>query len=316
MGVKTLNKRVFSCISLSLVFIMFLVSAGCGVRINGKEYEFYKSSQGDKKNNIFIGIGEASTHNQSITQNKIEGDEFKVSTSAGNVEITKSINSGIELEAELVVRGASAETKNTIHENMIVALEQKGDNVEVVIKTKDGKDFWKWHRENYKAYQITVNYNISLPDNFKDLDISTGAGNIIVEGVSDKVEASTGAGNIDFNNMKAEFSASTGAGNITIVDSSSLGKSKLSTGAGNIYFNGSVKEMDGFKASTGMGNLDFLVPADSKMTLDVDTGLGNLSGSFIKTNSENKTHFKGDVNGGGPSVELSTGVGNVNADED
>ncbi len=310
-----MNKRIFSFISLSLVFIMFLVSAGCGVRINGKEYEFYKSSQSDKKNSIFSGIGEASTHNQTIAQDEIEGEEFKVSTSAGNVEITKSGNSGIELNAELVVRGASAETKKTILENMILALEHKGDNVEVVIKTKDSEDFWDWHKYHYKSYQITINYNISLPDNFKNLDISTGAGNIIVEGVSDKVEASTGAGNIDFNNMKAEFSASTGAGNITIEDSSPLGKSKLSTGAGNIYFNGLLNEVDAFKASTGMGNVDFLVPADSKMTLDVDTGVGNLSGSFIKTNSDNKTHFKGDVNGGGPSVELSTGVGNVNVEE-
>lgn|GEM_PF-2214028 len=309
-----MNKRVFSFISLFLMFTMLvLVSAGCGVRINGKEYEFFSSRKNDKNN--FNGLGEELTDALSIVQDNIDGEKLKLSISSGNIEITKSGDGKIQLDAEVKVRGASNDTKKIILDNLIVSLDQKGKTVEVVTKTKDGKDFWDWHKKNHKAYHITINYNISLPENIKDVEVSTGAGNIYIDGISDKVKASTGAGNIDFINLKAELSASTGAGNINVEDSSSLGESNLNTGAGNIYFMGSVDEMEKFKAATGMGNVDFLVPAHSKMTLDVDTGVGVLYGSFIENNSDNKTQFKGKVNGGGPSVKLSTGVGNITVDE-
>ncbi len=310
-----MKKRYFTFIALSLVFLMLMAASGCGVRINGKEYEFYKSDSSDvKKNNIFNAVGTKISEQQEITQDGLKGDRLVVSTGAGNIDITEGGASEIIVKAEKIVRGASEESKKTIIKNMIVSVEDKGGKVEVDVKTSDGKDFWEWQRDNYKTYQITINYDIELPDNIKAVSLSTGAGNILVEGKPEKVEASTGAGNVDINAMKAKFNISTGAGNITIKDSSAKGDCELSTGAGNVDFIGEVNEVDDFKASTGMGNVDFRVPADSKMTLDASTGLGNLSGSFI-TSKESKSHFKGDINGGGSDIELSTGVGNVSVDE-
>ncbi len=294
-----MKKRYFSIIALSMISVMLIVSSGCGVRINGKEYELYKSSQSDRKNNsILSGIGSESTYTQNISQDKVEGEELKVETSAGNIDIKQAGGSQIVIKADKKVRGTSAENKKIILENMIVSLEQNGKEVLVAVKTKDGENFWDWQRDNYKTYQITINYDIKVPESIRG------------------VELSTGAGNIDLKDMVAEFDISTGAGNIDIDNSEARGNCKLSTGAGNVDFKGKVNDISGFDASTGMGNVDFRVPEDTKMSLDASTGVGVLEGSFVDTRPDDKFHFKGDINGGGPSVKLSSGVGNVNVDED
>ena len=312
-----MKKRYFSIIALSMISVMLIVSSGCGVRINGKEYELYKSSQSDRKNNsILSGIGSESTYTQNISQDKVEGEELKVETSAGNIDIKQTGGSQIVIKADKKVRGTSAENKKLILENMVVSLEQNGKEVLVAVKTKDGENFWDWQRDNYKTYQITINYDIKIPESIQGLDLSTGAGNIKAGVKAEKVKANTGAGNIDLKDMDAEFDISTGAGNIDIDNSAARGNCKLSTGAGNVDFKGKVNDISGFDASTGMGNVDFRVPEDTKMSLDASTGVGVLEGSFADTRPDDKFHFKGDINGGGPSVKLSTGVGNVNVDED
>lgn len=312
-----MKKRYFGCIALSLIFVMLIFTVSCGVRINGREYEIYKSSQSDKKNNSIIGsIGTESANHQEIERDKTDTQELKVGISAGNIDIRKTGGSKIIVNADKKVRGVSSENKKTILENMIVSLEQNGQIVDVAVRTKDGENFWDWQKENYRTYQVTINFTIKVPDNVKVLNLSTGAGNIEVEGMAEKLKASTGAGNIDLRDIKAEFDVSTGAGNIDIDNSSAKGGCKLNTGAGNIDFEGNVNDLSEIEASTGMGNVDFQIPEETKMSLDASTGVGILEGSFIRTNSKDKFHFTGDINGGGPSVKLSTGVGNVRIDKD
>jgi hypothetical protein len=94
-----------------------------------------------------------------------------------------------------------------------------------------------------------------------------------------------------------------------------LEDSSLNTGAGNIDFSGNADKISSFDASTGIGNIKFEVPEGTKMSLDADTGIGVLSGEFINTTNDEKFHFEGDINGGGPGVKLNTGAGNVKADK-
>ncbi|MDF2987178.1 MAG: hypothetical protein K0R50_2688 [Eubacterium sp.] len=290
-----MKKRYFSFIALSMVFIMLLMATGCGVRVNGKEYEFFKSGQ-NEKNNILGGIGEQITNDQEIIQDNLGGDELEVSSNAGNIDIAKSDDSKIEIKVDKKVRGASSQTKKLILDNLIVSLENSGNENKIVVKTKDGKDFWEWQQDHHKAYQVTLNFDIKLPDKIK------------------VINANTGAGNIDIVDVSAELSLSTGAGNVNINNTSAYGVCKLSTGAGNIEFEGNIDKADSFDASTGVGNVKFEVPEATKMSLDAGTGVGVLNGSFIETDDSNKFHFQGDINGGGTKVKLSTGVGNVKAD--
>lgn len=290
-----MKSKYFSFIAVSLILVMLVLATGCGVRINGKEYEFFTVSQKDR-NNIFNSVGSESSNIQQISEDRQDGEKIVISNNAGNIRFKKSATSQIEIKAEKKVRGASTDTKESILQNMNVKLERDGKVIKVVFKTKDGDDFWDWQKNNFKAFQISANFDIELP-----------------EGITE-ISAKTGAGNIDVNDVSAKLSLDTGAGNIDVEDVYAIGDSVLSTGAGNIDFTGKIDAITSFDASTGVGNVKFEVPEETKMSLKVDTGVGNLSGHFIQLDNNKKFHFVGDINGGGPSVVLNTGVGNVKVD--
>lgn len=295
-----MKKKLFSFISLTLVIIILISATGCGVRINGKDYVIFKASEKEHKNNIFSGIvngmGSESSDAQTVTEERQDGEVLSINDGTGNIEFKKSNDQQIVIEAHKRVKGSSDEEKQNILDNLNIYLERDGKNIKVAAQTKDGEDFWKWQSNNYKAYNVSINFEISVPEGIKEIDANTGAGNIDIEGVASQMNLNTGAGNIDIN------------------DASALGDTELDTGAGNIDFDGNINEVSSFKASTGVGNVDFSVPDDTKMYIDAGTGLGHLSGYFIKSERGSKTHFQGDINGGGPEVKLNTGVGNIDAD--
>jgi len=290
-----LKRRYYSFVALILVFVL-ITATGCGIRINGKDYNLFTTEKSDKVN-FALGFGSESANSQKITEDRQDSEQLQIQSDSGNINIKKSQTSKIEIESEKKVRGGSDADKKKLLENMNVKLERDGKVIKVVVKTKDGKDFWNWKKDNYKTYQASINYDISVP-----------------EGIN-VIEADIGAGNIEVSNISSRLSLDTGAGNIDVQDVVVLNANKLNTGAGNIDFNGKFDGVSSFDASTGIGNVDFGVPEDTKFSLEADTGVGVLSGSFIKKNSSEKLHFNGDINGGGPSVKLDTGVGNVDADQ-
>jgi len=307
-----MKKRCYSFIALSLILVLIL-STGCGVRINGKDYELFTVSHKDK-DNIFNIVGSESSSNQEISDEKKDGEQISVSYDAGNIDIKKSGTTQIEIKAEKKVRGASDEEKKNILDNMNIELERDGKVISIVIKTKDGNDFWAWRKKNFKVFQVSINFEISLPDGINVIEVSTGAGNVGINDVSSKLLVSTGAGNIDINGTSSSLSLNTGAGNIDIQNVVALEENLLHTGVGNIDFEGDFNKISSFDASTGAGNVAIEVPENTKMSLKADTGVGTLSGSFIKLNDDSKFHFVGDINGGGPTVKLNTGVGIIKAD--
>lgn len=292
-----MKKRYYSFVALTITFAMLILTTGCGVRINGNDYELFKVSDEDK-HELSFGIGSESSNTQQISEDKQDGEQFFVDSNAGNIEIKKSDSTQVEIKADKKVRGSSDDDKQTILDNMNIALERDGKIIKVVIKTKDGKDFWDWQKDKFRTYQININYYISLP-----------------QGIN-LINADTGAGNIDIKDAAAKLTLDTGAGNIVVKDVTALQDSTLSTGAGNIDFEGDVDDISSFDASTGAGNIDFQVPGDTEMSLEADTGIGVLSGDFIDSDEDNKFHFSGDINGGGPSVTLDTGVGNISVGKD
>lgn len=291
-----MNRKYFSFITLSLIFVMLILSVGCGVRINGKEYELFTSRDKDKDNFSIVFRSDLSD-TQQISEDKQEGEQFVVSDNVGDISIKKSENSQIKIKIDKKVRGSSEGDIKTILDNLNIVLERNGEVIEAIAKTKDGDDFRDWLKDNFKLYQVTLDFDISLPEGINIIEANIGAGNIGVQDVSAKLSLDTGAGNIDIKDVKA------------------LEDNVLSTGAGNIDFNGNINNTSSFEASTGAGNVKFQVPEDTKMSIEADTGIGILSGSFIKSKSHEKFNFKGDINGGGPTVKLDTGVGNVKVDK-
>ncbi len=286
-------KKIFKrLVILSIIVTMIGSLSGCGVSIMGKEYTFFETPK-RTESSIFDGVGSENSGEQQISaENNISSISSEIP--AGNITISKSETGKIEIRADIKVKGKNEDIKNEILNNSMVKLETNGDRAKLELQTKDGNDFWKWHKSNYSGYLITINYDIEIPERM-EFDLSTGAGNLSISDIEVALTASTGAGNISMSNTK-------------LTD-----EIEISTGAGNVNIDGEFKDLDNIRIDNGAGNISLSLPAATSMELSVDTGVGNVGGSIIK-DSGMKNHSKQDVNGGGPRVELNSGVGNISVD--
>jgi hypothetical protein len=236
-----------------------------------------------------------------------------VSTGSGNIVIKAGSDSQVHIFGRVKSHGFG---ENEARVREIAAnppIEQTGSILRVGA-----------HMEN--MHNISIDYEIQAPVKTL-LDASSGSGDVDDEGVGVNARLNTGSGNIHAKGLSESFSVETGSGDITAEQSGS-GDVKAHTGSGNIELNhlsGSVKAQTGsgniklsgqpkadWRVSTGSGNVE-LWPDKSGFTLDASTGSGDIhtdremqvQGSF------ERHHITGKVNGGGPTIRVETGSGDI-----
>jgi len=178
--------------------------------------------------------------------------------------------------------------------------------------------------ENY--HNVSIDYEIQAPAN-SYLEGSSGSGDLDIDGVGQNAKLSTGSGNIHASGLQGGFSANTGSGNIRI-DGSGEGDAKVQTGSGNIDLknvrgglragtgSGEIKvagtPTNPWHLETGSGNVEFW-PGNTGFTLDASTGSGTVhtEHEMLVQGSQDRHHITGKVNGGGPTVRIETGSGDV-----
>jgi DUF4097 and DUF4098 domain-containing protein YvlB len=104
------------------------------------------------------------------------------------------------------------------------------------------------------------------------------------------VKAQTGSGSIQLKNVQGELYAQTGSGDMEIQGQPTAAW-KLETGSGSVTLN------------TG----------SSRFSLDAETGSGSVHSDPPLTThgSLERHHITGDINGGGPTVRVQTGSGDI-----
>jgi DUF4097 and DUF4098 domain-containing protein YvlB len=82
------------------------------------------------------------------------------------------------------------------------------------------------------------------------------------------------------------------------------------TGSGNIKANGAPTA--DWKLGTGSGNVE-LWPGSAPLTLDASTGSGSIhtDQDMLTHGSSDHHHVSGKINGGGPTVRIETGSGDI-----
>jgi DUF4097 and DUF4098 domain-containing protein YvlB len=140
-----------------------------------------------------------------------------------------------------------------------------------------------------------------------DVDVATSDGTIRLAGIMGNVEASTSDGNIELDKVTGDIGVKTSDGSINFKEIS--GSFRASTSDGNIRGNvvGLKKEL---ALKTSGGNIDVSIPGQLGLDLDIkgesiDVPFKNFTGKF------DKTFVRGQSNGGGIPVVLSTSDGNV-----
>jgi hypothetical protein len=204
-----------------------------------------------------------------------------------------------------------------------------------IIRIGDSSNEWMHH--------VSIDYEVTAPSNTM-LSAESGSGDLKISNMTGTVKGHTGSGSIEADKLGAGSRLDTGSGSISA--SNLMGSATLSTGSGEIHAqlgaagdvsaetgSGSIRlenVQGGLKAETGSGDIEIsgqptspwkletgsggvtLKVGNSHFNLDAQTGSGSVrSDSPITTRLSDKHHVTGTVNGGGPTVRVETGSGDI-----
>ena len=175
-------------------------------------------------------------------------------------------------------------------------------------------------------HNIAIDYEIEAPANAY-LNAGAGSGDITDDGIGENAKLSTGSGNIHATGLQGGFTVGTGSGNI-YAEQTGQGDVKADTGSGNIELrnlrgglhaetgSGDIKvsgvPTSSWRLTTGSGNVEFW-SGDAPLTLDASTGSGSIhtDREMLTQGSSDRHHVTGKFNGGGATVRIETGSGDI-----
>jgi DUF4097 and DUF4098 domain-containing protein YvlB len=163
-------------------------------------------------------------------------------------------------------------------------------SIQVDFEQQDGQARIQTRRPGSEFSNTSVRLEILVPPGTK-LQLSLGAGNVDVQGLTGGVEVNSGAGNVDVRSAEGQVRVDIGAGNINY-EGIPAGDCRLSTGAGNIDLN---------------------LRPDVNARIDLDTNIGVLTVSGYRVDGQVSTRSaQGTIGGGGDtSLTARTNAGNI-----
>ena len=255
-------------------------------------------------------LGSEATFERNLTVNGRV--ELSVATGSGNIHLTHGSGSQVHIFGRVKSSwGGSEERVKEIAANP--PIEQTGNIVRIGAR-----------HEN--LHNISIDYEIEAPANAY-LDAGSGSGDINDDGVGENAKISTGSGNIRATGLSGGFTVGTGSGNI-YAEQTGQGDVKAETGSGNIELRsmrGGLRASTGsgdikvggaptspWHLETGSGNVEFWA-GDAPLTLDAETGSGSVHSDreMMTQGSSDHHHVTGKLNGGGPTVRIETGSGDI-----
>jgi len=238
--------------------------------------------------------------------------ELTVATGSGNIHLTHGSGNQVHIFGK--VKSGWGGSEDRVRE--IAAhppIEQTGNIVRIGAR-----------HEN--LHNISIDYEIQAPEN-SFLDAGSGSGDIVVDGVGENAKLSTGSGNIRATGLRGGFTVGTGSGDI-YAEQTGAGDVKAETGSGKVELrnlHGGLRAGTGsgdikvagtptapWRLETGSGTIEFWA-GNSPLTLDASTGSGSIrtDREMLTQGSSDKHHVTGKLNGGGPTVRIETGSGDI-----
>lgn len=237
--------------------------------------------------------------------------DLNVSTGSGNIHLVPGTSGQLKIHGRVHSNWGNEERVREIAAHP--PIEQTGNIVRI-----------GGHQENLR--NISIDYEIEAPaDAF--LEAASGSGDVTDNGVGQNSKLSTGSGNIHAAGLKGGFTVNTGSGDI-YAEQTGAGDVHAQTGSGNMELrnlrgglrahtgSGNIKAGGSPQAywtlGTGSGNVEFW-PGNTGFTLDASTGSGSVHTDREMTvqGSFDKHHIQGKIGGGGPTVRIQTGSGDV-----
>lgn len=247
------------------------------------------------------------------------GGMLELDIDAGNLEVIRGPADRVVVRAERCTQSRDALAGHRLTAN------QQGNNVSVVSQ-RGGSRARSWFSRGRDELSVVV--KVSVPTEY-GVRFSSGAGDVAITDLTGSVRGQTGAGNLTLISVRGPVEVTTGSGNVRL--ERVLGQVQVQTGAGNVE----MRDVEGgLHVRTGAGNIAVEIARQPKARTELQTGAGNVtvhlspsvrveveavasvgaaSTDFpLKVEGSWMTKsFAGNINGGGPRLEMRSGVGNV-----
>lgn len=236
----------------------------------------------------------------------------RIGTGSGDIHVMSGDPSSVHIVGHIHAAGPFNAQRRVRDVENNPPIEQSGSTINIGRNTPHG---------------VSIDYDVTVPPGTQlaahsgsgdmrvinvagSTDASTGSGDIQADGLGGHVVLRTGSGDIHagFENSN-DVSAKTGSGDITLKNVQGI--LVAHTGSGDIVISGTPA--GGWDLKTGSGDVT-LHTASAHFSIDATTGSGSVhSDQSISTHGNlGHHHILGDVNGGGPSVHIVTGSGDIN----
>lgn len=223
-----------------------------------------------------------------------------VDTNDGDLEVVTG--SSQQVMVHVITRGFK------INKDLSVTGTQSGNRVEI-----------KLHREDKNCFGFcfqNIRVEVTVPRE-ADLDLHSGDGNMRVDDVRGSLQLDTNDGDITLHEVEGAIRANTHDGNVDVDGRFDL--LNLRTGDGNIDARVAAagSPQPGWMLRTGDGNIRLSLPENFAADIDAHTGDGSVKVDFALTasGSNQESAVRGKINGGGISIELQTGDGDVRVEK-
>jgi hypothetical protein len=224
--------------------------------------------------------------------------EVAVNTADGDVEVT--VGSSQQVDVRVITRGW------TIQRDVQVTANASGNHIEIKVR-----------KTSHLCFGIcfqSIRVEVRVPRE-SDLDIHTDDGNVRADSVKGNLQFETGDGNVTLRELEGSLHADTGDGNVEV--NGRFSTLNLRTGDGNIdaEVSAAPAAQGGWLLHTGDGHVNLKLPGDLGADLDAHSGDGDVHVDFeavdLDKDKDKDNSFRGKINGGGISIQVRSGDGDI-----
>ena len=270
------------------------------------------------------------------------GAKLIVDVDFGTIDLSRGPESSIAVNVSRKIDGPNETQEKEYLASAPLTIAKEGNTVVVRARPEHQGKSWTWsgHTTMQARYTIRVPAEVSV-------ELATGGGEIMATEVSGSCKAETSGGNLTFTRVRGPLRASTCGGHIALescdgainlntsggkieavagsgtLDASSAGGSivvrnfggdtKVETGGGAL----SLENVHGrLVGETSGGSISATVPAplagDIKLETNAEANEGSVTSEIpMVMERAGRDGLKGTINGGGKSLVLRSGAGNI-----
>ena len=270
-----------------------------------------------------------STH--TVRQRLNSGDRLRVATPNGEVTISESAGSEVEVRVEKTTeRGSSLTDIGVVVRRVsgalvVCAVYEDDDECDMergYQQARRGRRGWDNSRTHARLIvQVPIgvsvrastgNGEMSISGAVSEVDASSGNGRVLISGTAGKVSVRTGNGRVTVEGARGAVEANTGNGDVRV--STSSGPVSVHSGNGDIEVSmDRVERASAMTFTTGNGRISLTVPAGFGAEINGSTGSGRISTDLPiqLVGSINPRRIRGTLGSGGEALEIRTGNGDV-----